>query len=147
MPGTEPNSPVNPGLSEAESGSPVLGGDGVSHSNSSHFLLLQNWLTESAKLIAQSGQTVEWVTPLGLPIVQPYYRSRPTVVSVWCAGITHPFLCRGEEQGEDSHAPGRKLKPSRSPSGWICVCRHILQSLEWVGAAEEALLLPSHSGS
>ncbi|XP_009874804.1 PREDICTED: DNA-directed RNA polymerase, mitochondrial-like, partial [Apaloderma vittatum] len=44
---------------------------------------IQNWLTESAKLIAQSGQTVEWVTPLGLPIVQPYYRSRPVVVSIW----------------------------------------------------------------
>ncbi|KFV49928.1 hypothetical protein N328_07832, partial [Gavia stellata] len=44
---------------------------------------IQNWLTESAKLIAQSGRTVEWVTPLGLPIVQPYYRSRPTVVSSW----------------------------------------------------------------
>ncbi|KFO11598.1 hypothetical protein N312_08003, partial [Balearica regulorum gibbericeps] len=44
---------------------------------------IQSWLTESAKLIAQSGRTVEWVTPLGLPIVQPYYRSRPTVVSIW----------------------------------------------------------------
>ncbi|NXF52406.1 RPOM protein, partial [Oceanites oceanicus] len=42
---------------------------------------IQNWLTESAKLIAQSGQTVEWVTPLGLPIVQPYYRSRSTVLN------------------------------------------------------------------
>ncbi|NWY54308.1 RPOM protein, partial [Chionis minor] len=42
---------------------------------------IQNWLTESAKLIAQSGRTVEWVTPLGLPIVQPYYRSRSTVLN------------------------------------------------------------------
>ncbi|NXW24397.1 RPOM protein, partial [Circaetus pectoralis] len=42
---------------------------------------IQNWLTESAKLIAQSGQTVEWVTPLGLPIVQPYYRSKSTVLN------------------------------------------------------------------
>ncbi|NXG05576.1 RPOM protein, partial [Sakesphorus luctuosus] len=42
---------------------------------------IQNWLTESAKLISQSGRTVEWVTPLGLPIVQPYYRSRSTVLN------------------------------------------------------------------
>uniref|UniRef100_A0A8C3LJ79 DNA-directed RNA polymerase n=1 Tax=Chrysolophus pictus TaxID=9089 RepID=A0A8C3LJ79_CHRPC len=42
---------------------------------------IQNWLTESAKLIAQSGRTVEWVTPLGLPIVQPYYRIKPTVLT------------------------------------------------------------------
>ncbi|NXH17218.1 RPOM protein, partial [Bucco capensis] len=42
---------------------------------------IQNWLTESAKLIAQSGRTVEWVTPLGLPIVQPYYRAKSAVLS------------------------------------------------------------------
>uniref|UniRef100_A0A8C0FSB5 DNA-directed RNA polymerase n=1 Tax=Bubo bubo TaxID=30461 RepID=A0A8C0FSB5_BUBBB len=47
---------------------------------------IQNWLTESAKLIAQSGQTVEWVTPLGLPIVQPYYRSKSTL-------LPPPTLC------------------------------------------------------
>nr|XP_023700034.1 DNA-directed RNA polymerase, mitochondrial isoform X1 [Paramormyrops kingsleyae] len=37
---------------------------------------IQDWLTESARLIAKSGHTVEWVTPLGLPIIQPYHRSR-----------------------------------------------------------------------
>ncbi|XP_042650289.1 DNA-directed RNA polymerase, mitochondrial isoform X5 [Tyto alba] len=42
---------------------------------------IQTWLTESAKLIAQSGRTVEWVTPLGLPIMQPYYRSKSTVLN------------------------------------------------------------------
>uniref|UniRef100_A0A803VEN1 DNA-directed RNA polymerase n=1 Tax=Ficedula albicollis TaxID=59894 RepID=A0A803VEN1_FICAL len=41
----------------------------------------ENWLTESAKLIAQSGRTVEWVVSLGLPIMQPYYRSRSTVLN------------------------------------------------------------------
>ncbi|NWU59242.1 RPOM protein, partial [Dromas ardeola] len=56
---------------------------------------IQNWLTESAKLIAQSGQTVEWVTPLGLPIVQPYYRTRSTVVSIWWSQLLpSPTLCR-----------------------------------------------------
>lgn len=71
--------------------------------NFSYFLpcfpLPKNWLTESAKLIAQSGRTVEWVTPLGLPIVQPYYRIKPTVVSAWWwdEGIHPP---RREEQGK-----------------------------------------------
>ncbi|XP_073700227.1 DNA-directed RNA polymerase, mitochondrial [Garra rufa] len=37
---------------------------------------IQEWLTESARLIAKSGRTVEWVTPLGLPIVQPYHRTK-----------------------------------------------------------------------
>lgn len=42
--------------------------------------LLQDWLTESARLISKSGHTVEWVTPLGLPIIQPYHRTRNQVV-------------------------------------------------------------------
>lgn len=41
---------------------------------------IQDWLTESARLIARSGSSVEWVTPLGLPIVQPYHRTRTTLL-------------------------------------------------------------------
>ncbi|CAI9552467.1 unnamed protein product [Staurois parvus] len=37
---------------------------------------IQYWLTESARMISKSGNTVEWVTPLGLPIIQPYHRSK-----------------------------------------------------------------------
>lgn len=33
---------------------------------------IQDWFTDCAKLIATSGQQVEWVTPMGLPVVQPY---------------------------------------------------------------------------
>ncbi|KAJ8712475.1 hypothetical protein PYW07_005317 [Mythimna separata] len=37
--------------------------------------LIQDWFTDCAKLIsAVCGESVEWVTPLGLPVVQPYYR-------------------------------------------------------------------------
>lgn len=36
---------------------------------------IQDWFTDCARLIsAVGGQHVEWVTPLGLPIVQPYNR-------------------------------------------------------------------------
>ncbi|XP_067872329.1 DNA-directed RNA polymerase, mitochondrial isoform X2 [Heterodontus francisci] len=42
---------------------------------------IQDWLTESARLIAKSGSSVEWVTPLGLPIVQPYHRTRTTLTT------------------------------------------------------------------
>lgn len=35
----------------------------------------QDWFTECARLISHvCGQNVEWVTPLGLPVVQPYSR-------------------------------------------------------------------------
>ncbi|KAG7239014.1 hypothetical protein INR49_030279 [Caranx melampygus] len=43
---------------------------------------IQDWLTESARLISKSGHTVEWVTPLGLPIIQPYHRTRHQVGQV-----------------------------------------------------------------
>ncbi|XP_011205921.2 DNA-directed RNA polymerase, mitochondrial [Bactrocera dorsalis] len=36
---------------------------------------IQDWFTECARLISGvCGQNVEWVTPLGLPVVQPYIR-------------------------------------------------------------------------
>ncbi|KAM7012929.1 DNA-directed RNA polymerase, mitochondrial [Tautogolabrus adspersus] len=41
---------------------------------------IQDWLTESARLISKSGHTVEWMTPLGLPIIQPYHRTRNQVL-------------------------------------------------------------------
>lgn len=38
-------------------------------------LVGQDWFTECARVIATiCGQNVEWVTPLGLPVVQPYSR-------------------------------------------------------------------------
>lgn len=92
VPGAGPGSPVCAGLSRSAAGGRACrcwegAGSAAACTNSSLFLPLfpppKHWLTESAKLIAQSGQTVEWVTPMGLPIVQPYYRVRSTVVSVW----------------------------------------------------------------
>jgi DNA-directed RNA polymerase len=36
---------------------------------------IQDWFTDCARLISTTcGQNVEWVTPLGLPVVQPYSR-------------------------------------------------------------------------
>ncbi|KAB0793054.1 hypothetical protein PPYR_12674 [Photinus pyralis] len=38
---------------------------------------IQDWFTECARLISSVGnENVEWVTPLGLPIVQPYNKYR-----------------------------------------------------------------------
>lgn len=45
------------------------------HTNLNYFTLFQDWFTECARVISQScGQSVEWITPLGLPVVQPYNR-------------------------------------------------------------------------
>ncbi|XP_063748166.1 DNA-directed RNA polymerase, mitochondrial isoform X2 [Eleginops maclovinus] len=50
---------------------------------------IQDWLTESARLISKAGHTVEWVTPLGLPVIQPYHRTR---VQVLKSTIQHVYL-------------------------------------------------------
>ncbi|KFO89945.1 hypothetical protein N320_06339, partial [Buceros rhinoceros silvestris] len=76
---------------------------------------IQNWLTESAKLIAQSGRTVEWVTPLGLPIVQPYYRSKATVVSSCALGS----LCLGSAKGSAPWKPDTVKQKNAFPPNFI----------------------------
>jgi DNA-directed RNA polymerase len=41
------------------------------------------WLGECARRIAKTGKPVEWITPLGLPVVQPYRRAgRSAVVTL-----------------------------------------------------------------
>ena len=42
-----------------------------------------NWLTTCARLIAQQEQPVAWVSPIGVPVVQPYRQSKPhTIVTL-----------------------------------------------------------------
>jgi len=38
--------------------------------------LIKKWLIECASLIASTGNPVSWITPLGLPVVQPYRSNR-----------------------------------------------------------------------
>lgn len=40
----------------------------------------QHWLTESARLIAHTGSAVQWVTPLGVPVIQPYHQDAKVLV-------------------------------------------------------------------
>eukprot|EP00953_Heterococcus_sp_UTEX-ZZ885_P002640 1939-Heterococcus_DN1.PRE.3 len=41
---------------------------------------IMDWLATLAKLVARAGQPMAWVTPLGLPVVQPYRRSKDYTV-------------------------------------------------------------------
>ncbi|XP_038169747.1 DNA-directed RNA polymerase, mitochondrial isoform X3 [Arvicola amphibius] len=49
---------------------------------------IQRWLTESANLISHAGWPVEWVTPLGIPIIQPYHREAKVQVKGGIQSIT-----------------------------------------------------------
>ena len=42
-----------------------------------------NWLAACAKLISAHGQPMAWISPIGVPVVQPYRQSKPyTVVTL-----------------------------------------------------------------
>ena len=41
---------------------------------------IQDWFGECARLICLTrGQNMEWITPLGLPVVQPYSKVQKSV--------------------------------------------------------------------
>lgn len=42
--------------------------------------LIMTWLGACARLVSKDGQPVSWITPLGLPVVQPYRRDRNHMV-------------------------------------------------------------------
>lgn len=51
---------------------------------------IQDWFTDCARLIsAVRGQNVEWITPLGLPVVQPYNKRDRTIS---CKSVKIPEL-------------------------------------------------------
>lgn len=41
---------------------------------------IMDWLGTCATLVASEGQTMSWVTPLGLPVIQPYRQSTKKIV-------------------------------------------------------------------
>ncbi|XP_015604039.1 DNA-directed RNA polymerase, mitochondrial [Cephus cinctus] len=44
---------------------------------------IQDWLTECARLVSQvTGQYVEWITPLGLPVLQHYSKTHNRLASI-----------------------------------------------------------------
>ncbi|KAG1672251.1 DNA-directed RNA polymerase, mitochondrial [Nymphon striatum] len=43
----------------------------------SNYLAMKNWLNDNADVIVRTGKKpVQWITPLGLPIIQPYHKTK-----------------------------------------------------------------------
>nr|XP_040238062.2 DNA-directed RNA polymerase, mitochondrial [Anopheles coluzzii] len=60
---------------------------------------IQDWFTDCARLIsAVCAQNVEWVTPLGLPVVQPYNRADRPVASSKSAQLPEHFAMDSYEK-------------------------------------------------
>ena len=53
------------------------------------FVVSQDWLAASGRKVALAGHPMEWLTPLGLPVVQPYHKKVREEVRVF---ILHAYL-------------------------------------------------------
>jgi DNA-directed RNA polymerase len=49
---------------------------------------IMEWLSVCASLVAQNGQAMSWITPLGLPVIQPYRKSSAYVVKTLLQDVT-----------------------------------------------------------
>lgn len=49
---------------------------------------IMKWLNECARRIAAAGHSVEWVTPLGLPVCTPSRLPGNMSTSFWSVGLT-----------------------------------------------------------
>jgi len=49
---------------------------------------IMNWLSTCASLVAQEGHVMSWVTPMGLPVMQPYRKSATQTVKTLMQSIT-----------------------------------------------------------
>lgn len=41
---------------------------------------MQEWFAETARTVALHNQPMSWITPLGLPVIQPYRRESSQIV-------------------------------------------------------------------
>ncbi|GER46969.1 DNA-directed RNA polymerase [Striga asiatica] len=49
---------------------------------------IMGWLGDCAKIIASENEPVRWTTPLGLPVVQPYFKTRLCAVRTYLQILT-----------------------------------------------------------
>uniref|UniRef100_A0A8C5ZEX8 DNA-directed RNA polymerase n=1 Tax=Marmota marmota marmota TaxID=9994 RepID=A0A8C5ZEX8_MARMA len=73
---------------------------------------IQRWLTESARLISQAGWAVEWVTPLGIPVIQPYHHDSKFLVG----GLPPPCPLQPGLDLDSTHSPspaGQRWAPEK----------------------------------
>ncbi|XP_035228391.1 DNA-directed RNA polymerase, mitochondrial-like isoform X2 [Stegodyphus dumicola] len=68
---------------------------------------IQDWFTECAEQITRvSGDTLEWVTPLGLPVIQPYFKE---------TSVRNSKNCISQGKGSEIHY-NSKYEPYALPN-------------------------------
>ncbi|XP_039694948.1 DNA-directed RNA polymerase, mitochondrial isoform X2 [Pteropus medius] len=74
---------------------------------------IQRWLAESARLIARTGSAVEWVTPLGIPIIQPYHHDSKVLIGGGIQSLTF------SNSGDTSQKPNTLKQKNGFPPNFI----------------------------
>lgn len=47
-----------------------------------------NWLTACARMITQHGYPVAWISPIGIPAIQPYRQQKSSTITTLCQTVT-----------------------------------------------------------
>ncbi|XP_032989759.1 DNA-directed RNA polymerase, mitochondrial isoform X2 [Rhinolophus ferrumequinum] len=74
---------------------------------------IQHWLAESARLIARTGSAVEWVTPLGIPVIQPYHQDAKVLINGGIQSLTF------SNSGDTSQKPNILKQKNGFPPNFI----------------------------
>ncbi|XP_019512733.1 PREDICTED: DNA-directed RNA polymerase, mitochondrial isoform X1 [Hipposideros armiger] len=74
---------------------------------------IQRWLAESARLIARTGSAVEWVTPLGIPVIQPYHQDAKVLINGGIQSLTF------SNSGDTSQKPNILKQKNGFPPNFI----------------------------
>lgn len=71
-----------------------------------------DWMQKAARMVAKEGRPVCWVTPLGLPVVQAYVKSKEVRVETSLAGTRKVLSIREELLKPDTRKAANSISPN-----------------------------------
>lgn len=75
---------------------------------------IMHWLGDIAQAVTSRNQPVSWITPLGMPVTQPYRVNRPSVVRAWRDGEGKIELHGSAAASDSSGVQGRDIDVHKS---------------------------------
>jgi len=75
---------------------------------------IMHWLGDIAQAVTSRNQPVSWITPLGMPVTQPYRVNRPSVVRAWRDGEGKIELHGSAAASDGSGVQGRDIDVHKS---------------------------------
>ena len=73
---------------------------------------IMDWLSTCSVLVSQQGQAMSWITPMGLPVIQPYRKSKTHVIKTLLQTVSLAV-------DDDSLPVARKKQKSAFPPNFV----------------------------